>query len=148
MLLEKLYIYIYIYTDLTPACTTPIKRTMANTKHLSSLVIFTILVVLQLHFFSSAQAAVKEGYWYYDSGLDVSDIDSSYFTRLFCAFANLDINAKKVTIPSSSAATFSTFTRTVQQKNPLVKTLLSIGGGGDSTLASNFSAMASPKQYP
>ncbi|QHO50504.1 Chitinase-like protein [Arachis hypogaea] len=86
-----------------------------------SLAIFTILVL-------NAEAAVKGGYWYYDSGLVPSAIDSSYFTHLFCAFAKLNPNTNKITLPSS---TFSTFTQTVQKKNPSVKTLLSIGGGGE-----------------
>ncbi|XP_061375802.1 class V chitinase-like [Gastrolobium bilobum] len=114
---------------------------MANSKRLSFL-IFTIHVMLQLCF-SSAQAVVKGGYWHSDSGLAASDIDSSYFTHLFCAFADLDSNTNQVTISSSNAPLFSTFTQTVQQKNPSVKTLLSIGGGGGPSLAEAFAAMAS-----
>ncbi|XLS45443.1 hypothetical protein HN51_002308 [Arachis hypogaea] len=117
------------------------KKTMANSNTLSLSTFTIIVLVLQLNFFSSnAEAAgVKGGYWYYDSGLDASAIDSSYFTHLFCAFADLDSNTNKITLPSS---TFSTFTQTVQKKNPAVKTLLSIGGGGGPTLASKFSTMA------
>ncbi|MED6223515.1 hypothetical protein PIB30_074647 [Stylosanthes scabra] len=102
---------------------------------------FVNLCNLSSDFFSlTAEAAVvKGGYWYYDSGLDASAIDSSYFTHLFCAFADLASNTNKITLPSS---TFSTFTQTVQKKNPSVKTLLSIGGGGGPTLASKFSTMA------
>ncbi|KAJ1379773.1 Glycoside hydrolase family 18, catalytic domain [Sesbania bispinosa] len=85
---------------------------------------------------------MKGGYWYSDAGLDVSDIDSTHFTHLFCAFADLDTNTNQVTISSSNAPLFSTFTQTVQQKNPSVKTLLSIGGGGGSSLAQAFSTMA------
>ncbi|MED6180845.1 hypothetical protein PIB30_013928 [Stylosanthes scabra] len=100
-----------------------------------SLTIFTILLML---FSSNAEVdEVKGGYWYYDSGLDPSDIDSSYFTHLFCAFAKLDSTTNQLTLPSTS---FSTFTQTVQQNNPSVKTLLSVGGGGEGS--SPFPAMA------
>nr|4URI_A Chain A, CHITINASE-RELATED AGGLUTININ [Robinia pseudoacacia]4URI_B Chain B, CHITINASE-RELATED AGGLUTININ [Robinia pseudoacacia] len=87
--------------------------------------------------------AIKGGYWYSGSGLAVSDINPSHFTHLFCAFADLDPNTNKLTISSSNAAAFSTFTQTVRAKNPSVKTLLSIGGGGGRALAAVFANMAS-----
>ncbi|TKY54730.1 Acidic mammalian chitinase [Spatholobus suberectus] len=114
---------------------------MANSKRLSFL-ISTILVVLQFSF-SSGQVTVKGGYWHPDGGRAVSDIDPTYFTHLFCAFADLDTSTNQVTISSSNAPLFSTFTQTVQNKNPSVKTLLSIGGGQGPSLAAAFAAMAS-----
>ncbi|KAK7388338.1 hypothetical protein VNO78_23153 [Psophocarpus tetragonolobus] len=69
------------------------------------------LVLLVLHFHASS-AAMKGGYWF-----------------------------REIRIPSANAAQFSTFTQTVQQKNPSVKTLLSIGGGASNP--STFSSMAS-----
>ncbi|XP_020232027.1 class V chitinase [Cajanus cajan] len=113
---------------------------MANSKTLWFLI--ATLLLLQLHF-SPTKAAIKGGYWYSDSGLAVADINATLFTHLFCAFADLDNTTYKVTISSSNAAKFSTFTQTVQAKNPSVKTLLSIGGGGGPTLAARFSKMAS-----
>ncbi|TKY73419.1 Chitotriosidase-1 protein [Spatholobus suberectus] len=113
---------------------------MAYSKKLWFL-ICTFPVVLQLHF-SPAKAAIKGGYWYSESGLAVADINPSHFTHLFCAFADLDPNTFKVTISSSDAPRFSTFTQTVQAKNPSVKTLLSIGGGRGPTLAERFAKMA------
>ncbi|KAF7154047.1 hypothetical protein RHSIM_Rhsim01G0047100 [Rhododendron simsii] len=74
-------------------------------------------------------------------GLAASDIDSTLFTHIFCAFADLDSNTKQVTISSSNNASFSQFTKTVQLKNPSVKTLLSIGGGAADRTA--FASMAS-----
>ncbi|KAJ7979635.1 Chitotriosidase-1 [Quillaja saponaria] len=112
---------------------------MAYPKTLSFL-ISTLLFIHQLHF-SAAQTVVKGGYWFPGSGLAVSSINSSLFTHLFCAFADLDSTTYKVTISSSNSAQFSTFTQTVQQKNPSVKTLLSIGGG--SANPTTFSSMAS-----
>ncbi|KAG6772284.1 hypothetical protein POTOM_023687 [Populus tomentosa] len=100
----------------------------------------TLLFLLQLHS-SAGQNAVRAGYWFPGSGLPVSSIDSTLFTHLFCAFADLDPQTNRVIISSANQAQFSTFTRTVQQKNPSVKTLLSIGGGDANKTA--FAGMAS-----
>jgi chitinase len=104
-------------------------------------VLSAILFLLQLHFSSGQTTVVKAAYWFSGSGLTVSGIDSTLFTHLFCAFADLDPTTYKVTISSSNLPQFSTFTQTVQQKNPSVKTLLSIGGGNSSPLS--FASMAS-----
>ena len=100
----------------------------------------TLLFLLQLQF-SAGQTEVKAAYWFPGSGLSVSGIDSTLFTHLFCAFADLDPTTYQVSISSSNLPEFSTFTATVQQKNPSVQTLLSIGGAGAS--ATTFAAMAS-----
>ena len=100
----------------------------------------TLLFLLQLQF-SAGQTEVKAAYWFPGSGLSVSGIDSTLFTHLFCAFADLDPTTYQVSISSSNLADFSTFTTTVQQTNPSVQTLLSIGGGGAN--ATTFAAMAS-----
>jgi len=116
---------------------------MAYSKNHSLLLISTLLVILQLQF-SSTNAAIKGGYWYSDSDLAVSEIDPSYFTHLFCAFADLDSNTSQVTISSTKVASFSTFTETIQAKSNSVKTLLSIGGGGGGpALSQKFADMAS-----
>ncbi|OAY31428.1 class V chitinase [Manihot esculenta] len=101
-----------------------------------------LLFLLQFHS-SSAQNAVRGAYWYYGSGFQVSEIESNLFTHLFCAFADLDPQTNQVTIPSGSQAQFFTFTQIVQRKNPSVKTLLSIGGGGGDKVAAAFDSMAS-----
>ncbi|KAL2340807.1 hypothetical protein Fmac_008747 [Flemingia macrophylla] len=108
----------------------------------SSKTLWFLIPTVLLHF-SPAKAAIKGGYWYNGTSLAVADINSTLFTHLFCAFADLDATTSNVTIASSNAARFSTFTQTVQAKNPSVKTLLSIGGGGGSALAARFSNMAS-----
>jgi chitinase len=104
-------------------------------------VLSAILFLLQLHFSAGQTTVVKAAYWFSGSGLTVSGIDSTLFTHLFCAFADLNPTTYKVTISSSNLPQFSTFTQTVQQKNPSVKTLLSIGGGNSSP--SSFASMAS-----
>ncbi|KAE9462620.1 hypothetical protein C3L33_05471, partial [Rhododendron williamsianum] len=102
---------------------------------------FLPLLSLHFHFSTGQQAFVNSVYWFPDSGLAASDIDSTLFTHIFCAFADLDSNTNQVTISSSNNAPFSQFTKTVQLKNPSVKTLLSIGGG--STNKTAFVSMAS-----
>uniref|UniRef100_A0A1J3IRJ9 Chitotriosidase-1 n=1 Tax=Noccaea caerulescens TaxID=107243 RepID=A0A1J3IRJ9_NOCCA len=68
-------------------------------------------------------------------------IDSTLFTHLFCAFADLDPHTHKVVVSSAHDYIFSTFTYTVKQKNSQVQTLLSIGGKNADKSA--FAAMAS-----
>lgn len=108
-------------------------------KILPVLLSFTLLL-LQLHS-SAGQNAVKAAYWFSGSNFPVADIDSTLFTHLFCAFADLNSQNFQVTVSSENQARFSSFTRTVQQKNPAVKALLSIGGGNASK--ESFAAMAS-----
>ncbi|XP_015892901.3 class V chitinase [Ziziphus jujuba] len=103
---------------------------------------------LGLHSCAGQTANVKAVYWFPDSEFPVSSIDSTLFTHIFCAFADLNNITYQVTISSANEAQFKNFTQTVQQKNPNVKTLLSIGGGGANEEAANiikaaFSSMAS-----
>ncbi|KAF2584636.1 hypothetical protein F2Q70_00034668 [Brassica cretica] len=113
---------------------------MSSTKPISLLVSITFFFSLLLSS-SSAQSVVKASYWFPGSEYPVTDIDSSLFTHLFCAFADLNAQTNQVTIASASQQKFSTFTQTVQRRNPSVKTLLSIGGGAADKTA--FASMAS-----
>ncbi|KAF3453279.1 hypothetical protein FNV43_RR03719 [Rhamnella rubrinervis] len=106
----------------------------------SPLLIFSIFFFL-FHNCAGQTTNVKGVYWFPGSEFPVSSIDSTLFTHIFCAFADLNPTTYQVSISSSNQAQFSTFTQTVQQKNPNVKTLLSIGGGGANTDA--FASMAS-----
>ncbi|KAK9275018.1 hypothetical protein L1049_022276 [Liquidambar formosana] len=99
----------------------------------------SLLLLLQLHF-SAAQDVVKAAYWYSGSGFPLSNVDSSLFTHLFYAFADLNSQTNQVVVSPSNVASFSNITRIVRLKNPSVKTLLSIGGD-DGPLAT-FAAMA------
>ena len=101
----------------------------------------TLLFLLQLRFSAGNKNVVKASYWLSGSGYPLSNIDSTLFTHLFCAFAYLDPDSYQVNISSSDIIQFSAFTKTVQQKNPSLKTLLSIGGGDSNP--STFSSMAS-----
>ncbi|KAF3530143.1 hypothetical protein DY000_02037515 [Brassica cretica] len=113
---------------------------MSSTKPISLLVSITFFFSLLLSS-SSAQSVVKASYWFPGSEYPVTDIDSSLFTHLFCAFADLNAQTNQVTIASANQQKFSTFTQTVQRRNPSVKTLLSIGGGAADKTA--FASMAS-----
>jgi chitinase len=110
---------------------------------------FSIFLVSFQPYFSVGQTVVKGGYWFPGSGFAVSDINSTLFTHLFCAFADVNSQTYQVTISTSNQAQFQTFTKTVQQKNPSVKTLLSIGGGGSdvNTFASMASQSSSRKSF-
>ncbi|XXG58922.1 hypothetical protein AAC387_Pa04g1104 [Persea americana] len=85
---------------------------------------------------TSAQTPVKAGYMSSDSELPISNINSALFSHLFCAFVDLNPQSNQF-----YATLFSTITQTVQQKNPNVKNLLSIGGGNSNS--TYFAAMAS-----
>ncbi|KAK9130937.1 hypothetical protein Sjap_011424 [Stephania japonica] len=88
-----------------------------------------------------SQDVVRAAYWFPDSGIESSNIDASLFTHLFCAFADINSQTNQVTVSPANIAPFSAFTRTLQQKNPSIKTLMSIGGGN--TPRQYFSSMAS-----
>ncbi|KAB1211828.1 Chitinase-3-like protein 1 [Morella rubra] len=95
---------------------------------------------------TSIMTAVKAGYWSSTSGFSVASIDSSHFTHLFCAFADLDPLTYQVNFPATSATIsrqFLTFTQTVQRRNSNVKTLLSIGGPDSDP--STFAQMANQR---
>ena len=106
----------------------------------SIFLLVSLIFLYQLNF-SSAQTAIKSAYWFPGSGFPVTSIDSSLFTVLYCAFAELNNQTYEVFIPSQDAEKFSTFTSTVQQRNPSVTTLISIGGG--EAIDSDYAAMAS-----
>ncbi|KAK8654847.1 hypothetical protein V6N13_107444 [Hibiscus sabdariffa] len=89
----------------------------------------------------ASQPPVKAAYWpSWTANFPPSDIDTTLFTHIFYAFL-MPNNTYKFEIPSSTARELSNFTTTLRRKNPLPKTLYSIGGGGsDSHL---FARMAS-----
>ncbi|XP_047308133.1 class V chitinase-like [Impatiens glandulifera] len=84
---------------------------------------------------------VKAIYWFAESGFPIERIDSKLYTHIFCGFAKLNSETNQLVISPNHQHYFSSFTPTVQQKNPNVKTLISIGGGGINTTA--YANMAS-----
>ncbi|GMN65189.1 hypothetical protein TIFTF001_034243 [Ficus carica] len=89
--------------------------------------------------FSTAQSWIRAGYWYHDTDLPNYNINSALFTHLICAYADLNSSSYELSIPNEEK--FSTFSSNVKQRNPLVTTLLSIGGRRAND--SDFSAMVS-----
>lgn len=95
---------------------------------------------------------VKASYWFPDGVSSPTTesvaprssallIDSTLFTHLFCAFADLDVQTNSVVVSSAHEQEYSNFTKIVKQKNPHVQTLLSIGGRNADRSA--FASMAS-----
>ncbi|VYS63273.1 unnamed protein product [Arabidopsis thaliana] len=95
---------------------------------------------------------VKASYWFPDGASSPTTgsvvpqssavlIDSTLFTHLFCAFADLDPQTNSVVVSGAYEQEFSNFTKIVKKKNPHVQTLLSIGGRNADKSA--FASMAS-----
>jgi len=84
---------------------------------------------------------VKAAYWpsYAASYSPPSSIDAALFTHIFYAFADLNDQTFRVELPATAKP--AEFTPTLLKKNPSLKTLISIGGGGSNATA--FALMAS-----
>ncbi|KAJ6759135.1 CHITINASE [Salix koriyanagi] len=108
------------------------------------IIIFHVFLSLKLHP-AKAQAWIKAGYSFYGMDFPVSDINSTHYTHLICAFADLNSSSYRLSIPSSYDQFFSAFTNTVKKRNPSITTLLSIGGGN--AIYSTLSAMAGNSTY-
>uniref|UniRef100_A0A5B6ZAD8 Putative cysteine-rich receptor-like protein kinase 35 n=1 Tax=Davidia involucrata TaxID=16924 RepID=A0A5B6ZAD8_DAVIN len=103
-----------------------------------------LFVSLKLHV-SNTQTWIRSGYWYSGSEFPVPDINSALFTHLICAFAGINSSTNQLSISPSDEPYFSTFTDIVKQKNPSIKTLLSIWGGKENS--SKLSSMVSKSSY-
>ncbi|KAL1205252.1 Class V chitinase [Cardamine amara subsp. amara] len=114
---------------------------MSSPKHISLIVSIPFLFSQLLPQSSSAQTVVKASYWSSESDFPITDINSSLFTHIFCAFAEINTLTYQVMVSSSNKPKFSTFTQTVRRRNPTVRTLLSIGPDFTSNFA--FASMAS-----
>ena len=91
---------------------------------------------------SAASAAViKGGYWFEQSVLPASSINTSFFTHIYYAFVEPNNVTYELDVSNSTATSLSTFISSLRSKDPPVKTLLSIGGGASDPLV--FAQMAS-----
>ncbi|XP_002979075.2 class V chitinase [Selaginella moellendorffii] len=70
-----------------------------------------------------------------------SDLSTDVYTHLCFAFANVNSTTFRVEIPVETMDVAREFTSLAKSKNPLIKTLVSIGGAGANTTV--FSQMAS-----
>lgn len=103
-------------------------------------VAFTFLCVISPHMASAS----KGGYWpaYSYSYFPPSQINASLYTHLYYAFVDVDNQTFQVGVSVENEQSIQQFTAQVQTNNPSVKTLLSIGGGGDDTIHTKFAKMA------
>lgn len=75
--------------------------------------------------------AVKGAYWpSWSQTFPPSVIDTSLFTHIYYAFLSPNNVTFKFEIPDSTAALLHNFATTLHRKDPPVKTLISIAGGG------------------
>ncbi|KAL1335192.1 hypothetical protein HN51_064132 [Arachis hypogaea] len=109
-----------------------------------------LFLFLIFHFqilFYQAHCWIKAGYWFYGSEFPVSNIETSLYTHLLCAFADVNASTYELSIPSDAAASFPSFTATLKHTNPSLSTLLSIGGGtADYTVLSSMVSNASSRK--
>ncbi|KAI6668331.1 hypothetical protein NL676_016184 [Syzygium grande] len=88
-------------------------------------------------------------HFYTGSEIPVSDIDSSLFSHLICAFASIGSSTHPLFFNSSFEQIFSTFTSTMKHKNPSITTLLSMWADGEdpSALASMLGESSSRRSF-
>ncbi|XP_048134324.1 receptor-like serine/threonine-protein kinase SD1-6 isoform X4 [Rhodamnia argentea] len=110
---------------------------------------YCFIFLLCLRPSSEEQTWVKSGYFYAGSEIPVSDIGSSLFSHLICAFVYIDSSTHQLSINSSTERIFSTFTSTVRRKNPSIITLLSVWAGREdpSAFASMLGESSSRRSF-
>lgn len=84
---------------------------------------------------------VKAAYWPAFDGFPAILIDTSYFTHIYYAFLLPEPETFKLNITPFDQTKLSEFRSAIRSKNPPVKTILSIGGGGNNSTV--FSEMVS-----
>ncbi|XP_059455310.1 class V chitinase-like [Corylus avellana] len=92
----------------------------------------------------TSSTAVNAGYWYCKGDLQPENIDSSLFTHLFAAFADVDPGTYNLRFPPGYETQFQSFAKTVKSINSDVKAILSIGGDTDPSI---FAKIASDSNY-
>ncbi|XP_016466609.1 class V chitinase-like [Nicotiana tabacum] len=112
-----------------------------------NLLYFLFPFVFLQHFALCQEQVVRSAYWLSSFNFSASEIESKYFTHIFCAFADINPKDFQVSISSSNISPFSTFTKNVQQKNPSIKTLLSIKDSNFVTFSTMASNPTSRKQF-
>ncbi|KAF8389183.1 hypothetical protein HHK36_025876 [Tetracentron sinense] len=96
----------------------------------------------------SPTPVIKAAYWpSWASDFPPSAIDTTLFTHIFYAFLMPNSITFKFEVSKSEAILLSNFTSTLHHKNPPVKTILSIGGGGaDPDVFARMAANASSRR--
>ncbi|MBA0778791.1 hypothetical protein Gotri_006607 [Gossypium trilobum] len=92
---------------------------------------------------SPSPQGIKAAYWPSFESFPVSSIDTSFFTHIYYAFLLPEPNFFKLNVTSLDQQKLPEFMSGLSAKNPPVKTILSIGGGGNDPNV--FAGMASTK---
>ena len=108
--------------------------------------VFLILVIILSSSSTHAKPSkgIRAAYWPSFNSFPASSIQTSLFTHIYYAFLLPDPATFKLTITSDDQTKLPDFIGSLRALHPPVKTLLSIGGGGNN--ATVFSEMASTKQ--
>lgn len=126
-----------------------LKLTMAAIKFISlllSLVIFHTNT-LKCIAFPHPNRGIKAAYWPSFGAFPASAIDTSHFTHIYYAFLLPDPTTYKLNVTPFDQTKIPDFMGAIRAKNPPVKTLVSIGGGGnDPTLFSKIVSSRATRQ--
>lgn len=104
---------------------------------MSTLSSFLCLLLAIFSFTSAGRTAaapvVKGAYWpsWFAETFPASAIETSLFTHIYFAFLSPSNDTYRFEVTGSTATLLSNFTSSLRRKTPPVKTLISIGGGGD-----------------
>ncbi|KAM3220981.1 G-type lectin S-receptor-like serine/threonine-protein kinase [Capsicum annuum] len=120
-------------------------------KDIAILLFFIIILQFQLH---KSIAWIKVGYWQYDTlnPPNIQSINSTLYTHLIYGFVDLNFNISTdqmfVIISDDNDEQIKNFNSIVKRKNPTLKTILSIGGPGQSTSSSTMELLMSNTYFP
>ncbi|CAK8563545.1 unnamed protein product [Lathyrus sativus] len=114
-------------------------------KHFAFFLVVLVFFPITSHLFVDSTSWVKAGYYYSGNEIAASEIKSTLFTHLLCAFAFINSTNYNVFINSSEEHNFFTFTDSVKLQNPSVITLLSIYGGRENS--SIFNSVINQSSY-
>ncbi|CAK7353882.1 unnamed protein product [Dovyalis caffra] len=89
---------------------------------------------------------IKGAYWPSFDGFEASAIDTSYFTHIFYAFLLPDNVTFRLAVTPFDQQKIPGFIETLRARNPPVKTLISMGGGGGDAIAAIFANLSSAKE--
>ncbi|PHT50014.1 hypothetical protein CQW23_09761 [Capsicum baccatum] len=120
-------------------------------KDIAILLFFITILQFQLH---KSIAWIKVGYWEYDTlnPPNIQSINSTLYTHLIYGFVDLNFNTSTdqmfVIISDDNDEQIKNFNSIVKRKNPSLKTILSIGGPGQSTSSSTMELLMSNTYFP
>ncbi|GLT72599.1 hypothetical protein SLA2020_445200 [Shorea laevis] len=97
--------------------------------------------------FPHPNRGIKAAYWPSFGAFPASAIDTSHFTHIYYAFLLPDPTTYKLNVTPFDQTKIPDFMGAIRAKNPPVKTLVSIGGGGnDPTLFSKIVSSRATRQ--